>query len=185
MTAERWLPIPGYGDRYEVSDLGRVRSLWHRGLRRPVPLVLSPKLAKGYRNVALCAPGAGPKYYYVHRLVLLAFVGPPPAGYEGAHLDGCPLNNRLSNLKWATAVENNSHKLAHGTHGRGEQSPTAVLTTSQVIDARNRARAGEMIDDIAASFGVHRTTIRAAVTGKNWRHVPGAVPSHKLSSATA
>lgn len=45
---------------------------------------------------------------YIHRLVLLAFKGPPPDEHriEGCHKDGDPTNNRPSNLYWGTSVEN-------------------------------------------------------------------------------
>lgn len=43
---------------------------------------------------------------FVHRLVLMAFVGPPPAGYVCDHKDGSPSNNRLDNLEWVTHKEN-------------------------------------------------------------------------------
>jgi hypothetical protein len=117
---ETWRPIAGY-DGYQVSDLGRVRSLdrvvtkMQRG--RPVQHRLKGKVlrpatvARGYLAVALGRRGT----MYVHHVVLLAFVGPRPAGKQAAHGDGDRTNNALSNLRWATPKENTADRYRHGT----------------------------------------------------------------------
>lgn len=52
----------------------------------------------------------------VHRLVLLAFVGPPPPGKPLArHLDGDPQNNSITNLVWGDNSENQIDRIRHGT----------------------------------------------------------------------
>lgn len=116
---ETWNQIPGWPN-HDVSDLGRIRS-WKSSRsansRKPaVPRILKTQRAKhgGYLTIN---PGdcelRGTQL--VHRIVLLAFVGPCPEGYECRHLDGDRTNNRLSNLKWGTAAENTQDKIAHGT----------------------------------------------------------------------
>lgn len=100
---ESWKWIPGYEGLYAVSDAGRVRS--HRGAK---PLIMSQMLdTHGYPVLNLCK-----KLRRVHRLVLLAFVGPD--GRLTRHLDGNPRNNRLENLKYGTTVENRRDTIAHG-----------------------------------------------------------------------
>lgn len=110
------LPMDGFSDRYEVSNLGRVRSLKARCLRRTPRILKLQKSRSGYFTAPLSRgiePDANP---YVHRLVLLAFAGNPPTPlHECAHLDGNPENNNASNLIWATRKENHSHKTIHGT----------------------------------------------------------------------
>jgi len=107
-TPERWLSIPGYEGRYDVSDLGRVRSwVQHGG-----PHILKPWLDhRGYRIVNL-GRGAHRK---IHLLVLLAFVGPQPAGLVTRHLDGDPAHNHLGNLLYDTQSENRLDAVRHGT----------------------------------------------------------------------
>lgn len=113
---EEWRAVIGH-EGYEVSNLGRVRSLdrmlpWKRTLRtgtvvdtfrrhRGQLLVAQAKEA-GHLWVQL---GRG-EQVYVHHLVLKAFVGPAPAGMICCHWDDEPSNNVLGNLRWDTHAAN-------------------------------------------------------------------------------
>lgn len=120
--SERWLPIPGWDGVYDVSDHGRVRSRARfvdakLGSKRwQSERVLSPgRMPHGHLTVRLCRNATG-KSHAVHRLVLLAFVGPGPDGTECCHNNGDPADNRLSNLRWDTRIENQRDRVRHGTH---------------------------------------------------------------------
>jgi hypothetical protein len=87
--------------------------------------VLKPgRTARGYLVVALGHRGT----IYVHHLVLLAFVGPRPAGRQAAHGDGHRTNNLLSNLRWATPKENTADRYRHGTVLFGTRHPLGRKT---------------------------------------------------------
>jgi hypothetical protein len=109
---ETWKAVPGYEGAYEVSDLGRVRSLdratAHTFIgphtRRGKILTLNP-ISRGHLVVRLFAKGQR-RQVLVHRLVLEAFVGPCPPGYLGLHRDDNPTNNVPSNLYWGTYADN-------------------------------------------------------------------------------
>lgn len=64
---------------------------------------------KGYRRVCLRSGGVD-KNHYVHALVALAFLGPRPVGYHVDHIDFDKLNNRPSNLRYLTALENSTRR---------------------------------------------------------------------------
>lgn len=121
-STENWLPIPGYEGCYEVSDLGRVRSLdrtikWQHGERRIKGKVLAGIPDKWRRLRVHLRNGALKEQIYVHRLVLLAFVGPCPDGMEACHHpDPTPTNNRLENLRWGTYGENRLDAEWHAEH---------------------------------------------------------------------
>lgn len=108
---ETWRIIPGYPD-YEVSDLGRVRSYRRGG----TPHILKPakNVRNGYRYLTVVSDEGKPWSIQVHRLVLLAFVGPKPVGMESRHLDGDAENNALSNLEYATHLVNIHDIRRHG-----------------------------------------------------------------------
>lgn len=116
--AETWLPVLGYEDSYEVSDLGRVRSLPRRDARgrRRRGMLLAPRTnARNRLAVALYRDRVRADFQ-IHRLVLEAFVGPRPEGLEGCHWNGDPTDNRLVNLRWDTRKANSADSVRHGTH---------------------------------------------------------------------
>jgi hypothetical protein len=116
---ERWLPIPGYEGRYDVSDQGRVRS-WTRSLRDP-HLLRQHLNGAGYLQVKLCRDRAV-NTARVHLLVLLAFVGPRADGLVCRHLDGDSNNNVLSNLRYGTYAENAQDRVRHGTDAHARRT---------------------------------------------------------------
>jgi hypothetical protein len=111
--AEIWKSIPGVPG-YSVSDRGRVKRLRASRGTRPGH-ILTPHLggrAKCYPTVSVRADGPL-KRWRVHRLVAMAFHGPPPTGRsEVAHIDGNPTNNRPANLRWVTPAENAADRVS-------------------------------------------------------------------------
>jgi len=115
-STEQWRPIPGYEGRYEASDRGRIRSLPRPRVPR-IRILRTPVDSAGYPTVHLWAGGGKSATHRIHQLVLLAFVGPPPAGTECIrHLDGDHTNGQLINLAYGTNSENVHDRVRHGTH---------------------------------------------------------------------
>lgn len=121
---ELWRPIPGWDDLYEVSDLGRVRSLSRvilqsDGTSRRFPgRVLATKRRKNRDNrgtVMLCRAGRQVTTP-VATLVLTAFVGPRPAGFVACHSNGDPTDDRAVNLRWDSYSGNNRDTVLHGNN---------------------------------------------------------------------
>lgn len=115
--SENWLPIPGHEGLYEVSDLGRIRSVAHQGPTRWVPQrILRQSIGThGYPKVSL-QKDLQAKSHTVHSLVASAFLGPRPEGMEVRHLDGNCLNPVAANLRYGTRSENRYDQVRHGTH---------------------------------------------------------------------
>jgi hypothetical protein len=73
----------------------------------------------GYQSVGLVARFQGrQRYFLVHRLVLLAFVGEPESRDTASHLNGIRTDNRLDNLCWESQAANCARKVEHGTNRR-------------------------------------------------------------------
>lgn len=174
---ETWKPIDFIdgidADRYEVSDHGRVRSWWTKWGRRSTPKVMTGCLSpKDYPGVTLCEKGRN-VHFKVHRLVAMAFIPNPEGKPEVAHNDGSKDNNYVSNLRWATRVENQGDRIAHGTHNRGENYGAAKLTETCVRKIRAMyAGGGVSQETLAKEFGVTRANIGCVIRRKSWDHVP-------------
>jgi hypothetical protein len=160
---EVWKFIPGY-EAYEVSSFGRVRRFKTKKQK-----AFCEK--RGYLHVLLWKNNKG-KSFAVHRLVLFAFVGMSPIGYVGAHLNGKSHDNRLSNLKWITPMENEKHKAIHGTKLFAEKTPSAKLKNKQILEIRKLRKTGMTHLAISKLFGVHEATIRSILIGKSWKDIP-------------
>jgi len=182
---ERWLPVGGYEGLYEVSDLGRVRSLprFHAGGR-----VLKPGTSGPRAMVGLCRDGRS-RTFAVHILVARAFLGPCPDGMEVCHGPAGRLDNRLTNLSYGTKFKNNGEdKRRDGTLLIGIRNAGALLTDEVVRECRIRVAAGESRRALAREFDVSDTVIRKAVAGIAWRHVvqpPPLPPDSKSHPAQA
>src|SRR5437588_752798 len=103
-AAEVWRPVVGHENRYEVSNLGRVRSIKSRARRGPGRLVGSLNRA-GYKYVRLSDDDGTSRLKEVHRMVLDAFHGPRPLLVPD-HLNDERSDNRIQNLEWVTPSEN-------------------------------------------------------------------------------
>lgn len=119
--ATTWRPVPGHEGYYEVSNDGRVRCLRRRMhkangmpyMRTARELSITPNAA-GYRVVNLATPDREKRLHYVHRLVLMAFVGLPDSGQSGLHANDDPGDNRLANLRWGSQSENLHDAISNG-----------------------------------------------------------------------
>ena len=171
-VAEEWRPILGYEDRYEVSDLGRVRSLYWTPPRIRSLTPCSGHSGEGfYLTVSLKCDGVE-KRRYAHALVLEAFfVGPRLPDTQVRHRNGIKNDNRLSNLLWGTRKDNADDRIEHGTHPAGSRNGFARLTEADVPAIRAARAGGATVRSIAQQYGVNRETVGYLLRGKTWTHV--------------
>jgi len=106
---EVWKPIDRFENLYEVSSLGRVKSLKFNREK-----ILKPGVnSRGYLVVTLSIY-KNPKSITVHRLVLEQFLPSIDKTLEINHKNGNKLDNRLENLEWVTSKENSRHAWDNG-----------------------------------------------------------------------
>lgn len=183
-TTERWLPVPGFEGRYEVSDQGRVKSL-ERCVTISDPRkgkgffvhnipekIMKQKLCRCYWQVTLSKENSQ-QTFNVHQLVAQAFLGPCPAGFEVCHGDKGRSTNTLDNISYGTRSKNNSNdKLRDGTAQLGERNCRSKLNSSLVVEMRRLKDEGWSYSQLAEFAGVTRAAARFAVTGRTWGHIP-------------
>lgn len=179
IVGEVWKPVLGYEGMYEVSNMGRVKSLPRRvrtvgGDGVPTTRLMSGRVLtpRGPRPFVDLWRGNVSEKKRVCRLVLEAFVGPCPSGMEACHFPNRDTtNNRLSNLRWDTRQANAMDRDAHGTMLRGEEHYNVVLTEEIVREARRLRAAGWTYKTLQKRYGCGFITIYKAVVGMTWSHV--------------
>ena len=137
-----WRDVPGYEGRYQVSSEGAVVSTVGRKPRR-----LKPRpLAKGKSHVSVNLYDgsglSGRKHHLVHRLVLLAVVGPPPSrDHRGLHRNDVGDDNRLDNLYWGTDSDNQNDRVLNG-YRHSEVTRQRISDATKGRSAWNKGRRG-------------------------------------------
>lgn len=166
---EQWLPVPDFEDNYEVSNLGRVRSLrrmtkagW-RGGDRVLRIRIDPKT--GSVRASLWRDGKG-STVLVSRLVLRAFIGPCPAGMEACHNNGQPHENHLTNLRWDTHANNIADKKAHGTERYGESHYSTRLGDDVIELVFKLREQGWLQREIAHHIGTTQSHVSHILKGQ-------------------
>ncbi|MFA5898029.1 MAG: NUMOD4 domain-containing protein [Hyphomicrobium sp.] len=192
-TSEEWRKVTGYPS-YSVSTSGAVRrDIAANGFAAGRPI--KPRLnIDGYVTVVLCAKGQKPRGLRVHRLIAIEFI-PNPLGLPCInHIDGVKTNNAISNLEWVTPKMNTAHAVRNGlmkpakgdSHWsrrmpekarknlgalRGKSNAAAKITEGIVREARLLAAQGMRHRDIAARYGVCRSSVSNVVKKATWAHV--------------
>ena len=160
---EKWKKIKGYEELYEVSNLGRIRSLRTGKLMSPAPD------SDGYATLSLFRDKR--KTYRWHRLVLEAFVVNTDGKAHINHKNGNKLDNRLNNLEWATPSENNKHAHRIGIKNqKGERNNASKLTLETVREIKKRLYKKENQSVIAKEFGISQPTVSLINCKKLWNY---------------
>jgi hypothetical protein len=145
---EEWRPVVGYEGRYEVSNLGRVKSLPKAQFK--VEKILKPYINphNGYSYICLIKDNHKVSKR-IHCLVMGAFNpvnklhGYDP-DYTIDHKDGNKTNNSLSNLEWCTQLENQRRAIRNGLHKFDKTCKSVICINTGIIyksvtDAANEA----------------------------------------------
>jgi hypothetical protein len=169
---ELFKDIPGYEGRYQVSNLGRIKV--HREKQKYKPMLCSIRatnsLSNGYKNITLGFKSRK-KTFLIHRIVMLAFYGPPGGGMVVNHKDGIKYNNNLKNLEYITQKENIAHARENGKIPRGEQHYFSKFSEKDIIKVKKLIADGLTQKEVAHLFNVRQPTIHKIITGKTWSHL--------------
>lgn len=175
---EKWKPVKGHEEFYEVSNLGNVRSFvrkkWGGKVFYDLPSrILKPaKNTKGYLFVSLKKNG-NQKIERIHRIVLNSFIG--ESKLQCNHKNGIKTDNRLENLEWVTNQENRDHAMANNLHVKGSKCKNSKLTEDQVKKIKLKSKEKNIKrgywSKLALDLGVSHETISSIIHGRNWKHI--------------
>lgn len=177
LLGEKWLPLPGYGLRYSVSNFGRIKSLYRANssgggiVKRKTPLIRRQRINHdGYLQVGL-QNGKGLKTLIVHRAVAKLFVSNPNNLPEVNHLNG-KLDNMYISLEWSSSSDNQKHAYKHSlkTPLAGVLNPRCKLSVAKVLYIFNSPK---KCPALAKELKVSAHTIKHIKRGSTWSHVTG------------
>lgn len=173
MQTEQWIPIYGFEEFYEISNLGNIKSIANGNWRRKNGILVGTLDSMGYPHVIL--HGNGRIFTTtVHRLVAKAFIENPDNLPQINHKNAIKHDNRVENLEWCTCKQNQRHARAKQLQHvpKGSQTWNSKLTEEIVIEARRRYAAGGITyKDLAVEYGVANSVIAAAIKRIKWKHV--------------
>lgn len=177
---EIWKDIKGYEGVYQVSNLGRVRSLsreltysdgrkyQYKGkvLKVNVNKVCGARMVHLYLNQSREA-------LLLHRLVAVAFIPNPSNKPEINHINGDRSDNSVSNLEWATRAENMEHGFRTGLiNNTGTNHGNNVYPDEQIREVKRLLKEGSLTQKaIAEVTGVKKGTVEQIAQGRQWRHI--------------
>ena len=152
---ELWKTIDGTNNRYEISNLGRIKCDGN---------LLEPVIDNtGYVKVRISLI-FGTRWFWLHRVVAAYFCENPENKEQVNHIDGNKENNTAENLEWCTNVENQRHRIdILGKANKGENNPMYGMTgekcpTFKGYITQIDAKTGEIIGSYAGCGDASRKT---------------------------
>ena len=178
---EVWKDVVGYEGKYQVSNMGNVRSLDHLVKRNNGRLqsnkgkLLRPaKDQCGYHRCAFSISGKL-KTFKVHRLVAKSFLdGESENRFQVNHKNGIKTDNRAENLEWVSGSENCKHSFDTGLQKpkRGTLNGNSKLTEQDVKHIRHEHNAlGVTFRSLSLGYKIDKKTIAQICRFGIWKHI--------------
>jgi hypothetical protein len=152
---EQWKDIPDYEGYYQISNLGRVKSLEKTLIvndRKRIykPLIKKPHISKrGYWVVGFCK-NKKESQKKIHRLLAIYFIDNPKKYPQVNHIDNNKLNNKISNLEWVSNRENACHRVKLSNY-------TSKYTGVSYFKRDNKWRSSIQVNGVSIRFGMFKT----------------------------
>ena len=154
---EVWKDIPGFEGFYQVSNKGQIKSLSRELINKNgKKSVLKEKIMKkqlfntGYYKVRLTDNEGDKKNYFIHRLMMLAFVG--DSDKQVNHIDGVKTNNVLENIEYVTPRDNLVH-----AYDTGLRPSATKIYGKEIIDLYKK---GSTQRYLMKRFNISSNTLR-------------------------
>ena len=171
MENEVWKSVLEYEGYYEVSNLGRVRSI-DRIIKKKLYLgkIIKESDNQGYKMVNLSKNSKG-KGKLVHRLVAYSFLDNPNGYPDVNHKDLNKTNNKLYNLEWISEKQNTEHAIKNGAMNYlfGEKNFRSIFTYNQITDIRKEYWESLLsTSDLATKYNASKACIVAIISNYHW-----------------
>jgi hypothetical protein len=165
---ETWKDIKNYEGLYQVSNLGRIKSLIRH--YHPKEQILNPTLVQGYFYIILSKNNIH-KSFKVSRLTAQTFITNPENKPQVNHKDGIKTHDYIENLEWCTNQENTIHSFKMGLQipVKGEKHGKSKLKENDILKIRRLRNDDKLtLKTIANLFNITITTVYDILHGKSW-----------------
>lgn len=166
---ELFVNIIGFDGLYQISNLGKVKSL-RFGKERIMKAFVG---TGGYLHTQLKRDGKMSNLS-IHRLVAIHFIHNNQNKPDVNHIDGNKCNNTVSNLEWCTKSENIQHSFKIGTHQRkkGESNSNVKITEKDVIQIRDDYENKNIsLRALGDKYGLGKSSVFRIVNKISWSHI--------------
>lgn len=175
LEGEIWKPIKGYEGLYEISNMGRVKSLPRKTktkIMKSHNILRIMKRHTGYVQTKLCknSKHIGP---IVSRLVAEAFCNPPDYPWVANHLNCIRWDNRAVNLECISQSQNMRYSFKLGRKSqKGENNNQSKINMEIVKKIRKFAEENDHLSQkqIGEKFGLNREHIKDIINYKTWNY---------------
>lgn len=178
---ELWKPVANYEGLYEVSNLGRIRSVdhfelinskgghVHKRFRKGQVLVQSFDGSGHYLHVRLQKNGLG-KSRNVHRIVAETWIPNPNMFPEVNHIDENKCNNSVENLEWCDRKYNNNYGSKLGST-RGAKNPQNKFSEETITALKSEYIPNDPehgLTPLAKKYGISVSHVCSIIKGRRW-----------------
>jgi hypothetical protein len=176
---ELWKDVINLEGYYQVSNLGRVKSLPRKVVRGRCGLyqireqILNPSINSDGYYTGIFRVNKKSINYKVHKLVADSFIGVKGKGFEVNHINGIKTDNRLVNLEVITKSENIKHAFRLGLNisNKGEKNGNSKYTKKDAILVKKMTKEGKKESEIKEFLNCSFHFIRDVRRGRTWKHV--------------
>lgn len=170
---EQWKDIKGYEEKYQISNLGRVKSLKRTqsnngGKQQVNEKIKSTRIKNSGYEITDLYKDRKQKTFMIHRLVAQAFIPNPNNKEQVNYIDGNKSNNCVDNLEWTIQSENiiHSYKSIREDKRNNNAINTMTKATSKKVTCLNSGIIYNSASEAAREVGVSASLLMRCCRGE-------------------